>query len=291
MQYENVRRPPSGTVSTRRDAPEPLTGRSLTAADVPYAATGIKRLAATTNHRDTSMNALVAENRHTELKNAVSQRRQSPQTPLVADQWEHKLCTSLLYKKYPQIPEYIRHDASAQLHRSYVPFNKESTETIPEIFNEIIKSEFDKGRYIGPFLQEELEGKIGPFQSSPLSLVPKAGKPGKYRLVQNLSHPHNNLPIPSINSLLKLDDFPCTWGTFRTVCTLIRHLPRGSQAATRDISKAYRIIPLHESQWPGVVVQISNLQNEFALNTSNSFGGTTAGGLFGLFGDALADLL
>ena len=78
MRYENVRRPPSGTVSTRRDAPEALTGRSSTAADVPYAATGIKRSAATTNHRDTSMNALVAENRHTELKNAVSQRRQSP---------------------------------------------------------------------------------------------------------------------------------------------------------------------------------------------------------------------
>ena len=38
-------------------------------------------------------------------------------------------------------------------------------------------------------------------------------------------------------------------------------------------------------------MRISNLRNEFALNTSNSFGGTTAGGLFGLFGDALADLL
>ena len=38
-------------------------------------------------------------------------------------------------------------------------------------------------------------------------------------------------------------------------------------------------------------MRISNDPSEFALNTSKSFGGATAGGLFGLFGDALADIL
>ena len=173
----------------------------------------------------------------------------------------------------------------------YTLLNKDSTETLKQAFDEIIQSEFNKGRYLGPFSQKELKREIGPFQSSPLLLVLKAGKPGKFHLIQNLSHPHTNHPVLSINSHLNSDDFPCTWGTFRTVCTLIRHLPKGSQAATRDISEAYRIIPLHESQWPGVVVQIANSPAKFALNTSNSFGGATAGGLFGLFGDALADLL
>ena len=97
--------------------------------------------------------------------------------------------------------------------------------------------------------------------------------------------------MPSINAHLISDDFPCTWGTFKTTCTLIRSLPPGTQAATRDIAEAYRIIPLHEDQWPGVVVRISNHPELFALNTSNSFGCATAGGLFGLFGDALADIL
>lgn len=155
----------------------------------------------------------------------------------------------------------------------------------------MIQVEFDKGRYIGPFSRSDLEAEIGPFQSSPLSLVPKSGKPGKFRLIQNLSHPHNNHPTPSINAFLNSDEFPCTWGTFRTMCTLIRSLPPGTQAATRDIAEAYRIIPLHENQWPGVVVRVSNDPELFALNTSNSFGCATAGGLFGLFGDALADLL
>jgi hypothetical protein len=196
--------------------------------------------------------------------------------------------------KYPQIVEYISHGAHAgipQLLHSYTPFNKQSTETLHEAFNNMIQVEFDKGRYIGPFSRSDLEAEIGPFQSSPLSLVPKAGKPGKFRLIQNLSHPHNNHPTPSINAFLDSDQFPCTWGTFRTMCTLIRNLPPGAQAATRDIAEAYRIIPLHENQWPGVVVRVSNNPELFVLNTSNSFSCATTGGLFGLFGDALADLL
>ena len=251
-------------------------------------------MAVKTFERATSMNARAAVTRRTALKRAVSHRRRHPLTPLVANKWEELLRATHLLARYPNIPMYLRHGAHAgipKLLHSFTPLNKESTELLEDIFNKMIQAEFDKGRYLGPFTQEELEREIGPFQSSPLSLVPKAGKPGKYRLIQNLSFPHNNQPTPSINSLLDADDFPCTWGTFRTVCTLVRNLPKGSQAVTRDISKVYRIIPLHENQWAGVVVRISNHPKEFALNTSNSFGGATAGGLFGLFGDALADLL
>jgi len=240
------------------------------------------------------MNVPAAATHHTELRTAVSQRRHKPLTPLVADRWETDLHSAHLHTRYPQIPEFIRHGAHAgipHIQRTFTPLNNQSTELLSLAFNDIIQSEFNKGRYLGPFSQEELEKEIGPFQSSPLSLVPKAGKPGKYRLIQNLSYPHTNLPIPSINSHLDSDNFPCTWGTFRTMCTLVRNLPPGTQAATRDIAEAYRIIPLHESQWAGVVVRISNTPKQFALNTCNCFGGATAGGLFGLFADALADLL
>ena len=215
-------------------------------------------------------------------------------TPLDADQWERALSTSNLLSAYYLIPEFIRYGAYAgipHINQSFTPPNKESTETLASVFNDIIQAEFNKGRYLGPFSREELVYEIGPFQSSLLSLVPKSGKPGKYRLIQNLSYPHTNTPTPSINAYLNSDDFPCTWGTFRTVCALIRNLPQGAQAAVRDISEAYRIIPLHESQWAGIVVKIANNPEQFALNTCNSFGCATAGGFFGLFGDALADIL
>ena len=75
------------------------------------------------------------------------------------------------------------------------------------------------------------------------------------------------------------------------MATLIRGLLPGTQAAVRNIAEAYRIIPLHESQWPGVVVCISNEPALFALNTCNLFGCATASGLFSLFGNVLADLL
>jgi len=291
---EGAKRQTYGMVHEKRDAPDWRTERSSTAPARPYAATGTNPLAAKTNLHATYTNAQVAEKHLTVRRAAVSQRRLKPKTPLVADRWENDLLSTRLHTEYPQIPQFIRCGAIAgipQILHLFTPPNKESTEALSDVFNDIIQSEFNKGRYLGPFSQEELEREIGPFQSSPLSLVLKSGKPGKYRLIQNLSYPHTNLPTPSINSYLNSDDFPCTWGTFRTVCTLIHNLPRGSQAAVRDIAEAYRIIPLHESQWAGVVVRISNQPKQFALNTCNSFGGTTAGGLFGLFGDALADLL
>ena len=52
--------------------------------------------------------------------------------------------------------------------------------------------EFEKGRYSGPFSRAEVENRFGPFQISPLSMVPRAGKPGKFRLAQNLSFPRKN---------------------------------------------------------------------------------------------------
>ena len=260
----------------------------------PCARIGIKPSVARTKGPSISTSAPVVESKHMVPKIALSQRRRNPLTPLIADQWQLALTKAHLMSKYPMIPMYIRQGAHARIPRiqkSYSPLNKISTEAQKNVFNEMIQAEFNKGRYIGPFSKEELEHEIGPFQSSPLSLVPKTGKPGKFHLIQNLSHPHTNLPTPSINTRLNSDDFPCTWGTFRTTCTLVRNLPPGAQAATRDIAEAYRIIPLHEDQWPGVVVRIANDTEMFALNTSNSFGCATAGGLFGLSGDALADLL
>ena len=61
------------------------------------------------------------------------------------------------------------------------------------------------------------------------------------------------------------------------------------------MSEAYRIIPLAKNQWPGVVIHLSedNSANKkpFALNTYTSFGKKSSGSLFGLFGDALLDIL
>ena len=219
-------------------------------------------------------------------------------TPLVAEEWRTALEGAGILIKYPSIPHFLKYGADAgigKLLSTFAPPNHPSIPSHQTIFNEIVNNEFQKGRYWGPYSRIELESMIGPFQTSPLSLIPKLGKPGKFRLIQNLSYPRTMTKhVRSINSSIESDLYPCTWGTFATVATLVWSLPPGSLGACRDVAEAYRIIPLAKDQWPGIVVRLEedgpNSPRPFALNTCTSFGKKSSGGLFGLFGDALLDI-
>ena len=174
--------------------------------------------------------------------------------------------------------------------RTYTPPNHPSIRTLNDVYNSIIDNEFAAGRYIGPLTRRQLEAILGPFQTSPLSLVPKTSKPGKFRAVHNFSHPHHPLPdTPSINSCINGDHFPCTWGTFSTVALLFSRLPPGSQASVRDVAEAYRTIPVLPTQWPGLVIRLQ-ADDQFAVNVCNNFGLTSAGGVYGMVADAGADI-
>jgi hypothetical protein len=158
-----------------------------------------------------------------------------------------------------------------------------------DVFQKTIEHEFSTGRYEGPFSQQQVEDILGPFQSSPISIVPKPNKPGKYRIIQNFSSPYTSNEGPrAINADIISSDFPCTWGTFETICTTILHLPPGSQAAVRDIAEAYRTILIKPTQWPGTVVRIS--QSQFAIDKCLAFGCSSSAGVYGNLADASADI-
>lgn len=174
---------------------------------------------------------------------------------------------------------------------THTPRNSPSLRAHADQFSRAVRREFEAGRYIGPFSRAALESHIGPFQSSPLSIIPKATKPGAFRLVQNFSFP----PTPigshtSINSHIDSNKFPCTWATFVAFGLLVSRLPPGSQACTRDVSEAYRNIPLHPSQWPGAVVRLSD-GDAYAIDTQESFGCASYAGRFGYVQDAAMDIL
>ncbi|GBE89618.1 hypothetical protein SCP_1602810 [Sparassis crispa] len=175
--------------------------------------------------------------------------------------------------------------------RTQVPPNSESIITFATDFQRIINLEISKGRYIGPLTREDVEAFLGPFQSSPLAIIPKPGRPGRFRLVQNFSFPHAisyQYPNASVNSAVDSDDFPCTWGTFNIVALLICRLPPGSQGATRDVAEAYRTVPIHYTQWPGAVVRVS--QSRYCIDTAVCFGESPSVGTYGYVADAGADL-
>ena len=227
------------------------------------------------------------------LRGALELRENQALTPYKVNAWESLLLQCNLHVKYPKLIYSLRNGFDAGIHPilcTYIPPNSNTLLQHPEAYLEMVSKEFKKGRYIGPCTRQEVETLIGPFQSSPLSWVPKPGKPGKYRAVHNFSFPH--IPTPtaaSINSFINADMYPCTWGTFDTVCFTMFNLPPGSQAAIRDVAEAYRTVPIIPDQWPGLVVKLLG-EDQFAINTCNNFGLTSAMGIYGEIGDATLDI-
>lgn len=228
------------------------------------------------------------------LRNAILERRLKPCTPLHADAWEYYLFDSGLITKYPLLPRSIRFGFYAGIRpisATFVPHNSSTIERHAAAFDSLVAHEFSIGRYIGPFCRLELEFLIGPFQSSPLSLIPKPHKPDKLRLIQNLSYPFEpRRGICSINSTIDSSAFPCTWGTFTVICLLLASLPPDSEGGCRDGTEAFRSIALDESQWPGAVVRLRGT-DQFAMDTCDMFGAASAVGVYGLVADAGCDIM
>lgn len=261
-------------------------GRSASTSNSPKVVTGPTTISATF--------APDAGKTLTEHRTVLAERGARAQTPYDANTWEELLRGRGLLTRYPHIPEGLRHGfyfAIPPIHTTQAPPNKDTVIEFAIPFNDSITQEIRKGRYLGPFSAETLELLIGPFQSSPFSIMPKPGRPGFFRLLQNFSFPHVPTIIyknPSINSYINSHDFPSTWSTFDIFSLVLRRLPPGSQAATRDVAEAYRGIPLHPTQWPGAVVRIG--PKEFCLDTCASFGLSPGAGVYGSLADAGVDL-
>ena len=183
----------------------------------------------------TATSALGAENRIMALRHVLELRERNPITLYHADAFETLLQYYNLLHCYPSLPNSLHQGFDTGIRRiynTYTPDNGHSLYTHSDSYNQIINTKFSCRCYIGPLSRIEVEAAIGPFQSSPLSLIPKPGKPGQFRAIHNFSFPYkykNNLC--SINYTIDADVYPCTWGTFSTICQTIFFLPPGSQAA------------------------------------------------------------
>ena len=233
--------------------------------------------------------AVPAGNELMEPQYALITRRSKPLHPFNLSFLHCLLCNTSLFSSYPTVLSSFSQGfvlGVLVISYSFQPNNSASVTSLSSEFQAIVNKEFQSQHYIGPFNKSELQALIEPFQSSPLSLVPKPNS-SKFCLIQNLSYPLTPHPIPSINSFINSQDFPCTFGTFFNVCFIINNLPSGSQASTRDVADAYRTIPLHYSQWPGLVMKLQD--NVFALNTQNSFGLASTSGVWGHVANMFAD--
>jgi hypothetical protein len=103
-------------------------------------------------------------------------------------------------------------------------------------------------------------------------------------MIQDLSYPHGNPSVPSVNSLINADDFPTAWGTFASTTELILSLPPGCRAATFNISAAYRITPVHPSQQNYTCIYWKGLVH---VDRAACFGLASSAGVFGSIADML----
>lgn len=229
------------------------------------------------------------------LKSVISRRAARALTPLKAEAWLRLLTASGLISRYPTLPDSILHGfviGIRPLTSTFCPPNKHSFLEHTDAFNTVAKIEFDSGRWLGPFTREQVFAALGHFQTSPVSVIPKPGKPGASRIIQNLSYPHEPIPpaISSINSTINSSDYPCTWGTFFAFALMVAGLPPLSQAACRDIAAAFRTCGLHPSQWAGIVLRLDQMDN-FAIDTAIMFGVTSGTGAYGWLADAGSDIM
>ena len=103
-----------------------------------------------------------------------------------------------------------------------------------------VKSEVKLKRIAGPFARKP----FSPFKASPLSLRPKS-TPGKFRLLHDLSFPHNE---EAVNAGIADEDAKVTYATVtQAIEFLVKH--RGSYMAKADLKDAYRQVPLARDQY------------------------------------------
>jgi hypothetical protein len=115
-------------------------------------------------------------------------------TPYCADRLKLFLRNANVLDQYPQLPNKIRHGFPLReldpIKTTYAPPNLPSTLEHNQLIQDYINTKLSLGRFSGPFTQEELEIKIGPFCSSPLQVAVKEEAPGqskKFRVCRNLS--------------------------------------------------------------------------------------------------------
>ena len=115
--------------------------------------------------------------------------------------------------------------------------NMQSAIDHSQVIDAYLQDECDKQRVAGPFCWTQVPG----VHVSRFGVIPKKSRPGKWRLIIDLSHPKGG----SVND--GIDPMLCSlmYTSVDSAANTITELGRGIQLAKLDIQSAYRIIPVH----------------------------------------------
>ena len=107
-----------------------------------------------------------------------------------------------------------------------------------DVVAQYLAKEVSLGRVAGPFTSSPL---ASPLHTNRFGVIPKRGRPGKWRLIVDLSLP----PGGSVNDGIDGNDFPLSYSRVDDAIDFIMQEGRGTLLAKVDIRDAYRLIPIH----------------------------------------------
>jgi len=135
--------------------------------------------------------------------------------------------------------------------------------------------ELEAGRLAGPFTKPPFPN----FCTSPLGIVPKKA-PGEFRLIHHLSYPHGS----SVNDGIPKELSSVQYATINHAIQHIRTFGPGCWMAKTDIKSAFRIIPVHPTDFHLLGMK---WQGEYYYDRCLPMGCSTSCSIFESFSTAL----
>lgn len=157
--------------------------------------------------------------------------------------------------------------------------NNLSARRDPQKTSELIQKELEKGYMIGPFSESPFEI----YRINPLSLVERKYSLKK-RLVVDMSAPHEDPDIPSINSLISKEDYKLSYVKFDEAIKIIQKLGRGSWLCKTDLVDAFKNLPVRPEVIP---FQGISWENQMYFWVRLVFGCRSSPSLFNLLSKAI----
>ena len=200
-------------------------------------------------------------------------------TPLVLDRWKQELEShpDRVYVNY--ILQGIEHgfrigfDRQCQLQSasSNMPTRN------PKVISNYLEREVSLGRMVR---QPKGEG----IHISPMGVIPKKHKPGKWRMIVDLSSPAGG----SVNDGIDRDLSSLSYATIDHLSALVLACGKGAFLVKADIMEAYRMVPVHRDDQPLLGIQ---WRGETFIDMVLPFGLRSAPKIFTAMADAIQWIL
>ena len=145
----------------------------------------------------------------------------------------------------------------------------------PEVITANLNKEIQLGRVAGPFSSSPLPN----FQCHPIGVVPKKHSTD-WRTIYHLSYPEGD----SINDYIPKDPYSLQYVRVDDAINIVRSLGPGAFMAKTDLKSAFRLMPIHPSDWNLLGI---HWQAQYYVNLYLLFGLRSAPFLFNQVSDAL----